>query len=150
MAKKAATKATKKAAAKTDTVHIKSPFAEQVYAQLQSIKHTEGGVPDYRRGLADSYQEVWSALTTIEQVLFVLWKYPKYRQILSVDDAAVKLMRLMGYGPAFFHERRDLSVERWVLLLARLSDDDLPLSTRNSLEGQSSLNTENACTYDYC
>jgi len=71
------------------------------------------------------YQQVLSQATTIEMVIFALWKIPRYKRPVSIEEVAVKLVRLAGRGPAFFHARREWSLTKWLAYLAKLSEEDL-------------------------
>jgi len=70
------------------------------------------------------YQQVLSQASTIEMVLFTLWKTLPNQRVISIEDAAVKLVRLAGRGPAFFHARREWSMTKWAVYLATLTEED--------------------------
>lgn len=84
-------------------------------------------VPDAT--LREQYQAITTTLSTVEMTILLLSKHPHLQRVISVEDAAVKLVRLLGYGTDYFEERRDWSISNWVRHLARLDEEDLPLST---------------------
>ena len=70
------------------------------------------------------YQKVLSQASIIEMVLFTLWRTPLADRVISIEEAAIKLVRLAGRGPAFFHARREWSLTQWALYLAALTEED--------------------------
>ena len=73
-----------------------------------------------------TYQRVLTQATTIEMVLFTLWKTPSRQRTISIEDAAVKLVRLAGHGPDYFHARREWKINDWIKHLEQVSERDMP------------------------
>ena len=72
------------------------------------------------------YQQVITQASTVEMVIFTLWKMPKYKRPLGIEDAAVKLVRLIGHGPEYFYARRAWTINDWFKHLATIKEEQLP------------------------
>lgn len=73
-----------------------------------------------------AYQQVLTQASTVEMVLYTLYKTPKQLRPLSIEDAAVKLVRLVGKGPEYFHARREWRINDWFKHLTTISEEELP------------------------
>ena len=73
-----------------------------------------------------AYQQVLTQASTVEMVLYTLYKTPKQLRPLSIEDAAVKLVRLVGKGPEYFHARREWRISDWLKHLVTINEEELP------------------------
>ena len=73
-----------------------------------------------------TYQQVLTQASTVEMVLYTLYKIPKQLRPLTIEDAAIKLVRLIGHGPEYFHARREWRIQDWIKHLANLTEGDMP------------------------
>ena len=73
-----------------------------------------------------AYQQVLTQASTVEMVLYTLYKTPKQLRPLSIEDAAIKLVRLVGKGPEYFHARREWRISDWFKHLVTISEEELP------------------------
>jgi hypothetical protein len=76
--------------------------------------------------IGELYQRAYSMMTVVETVIYALWRARELQQHLSVGDAALRLVQLMGHGAGYFQERDHWSVAHWIRHLADLTDADLP------------------------
>ena len=87
------------------------------------IKLSDGRLTEDVRS---TYQQVLTQASTVEMVIYTLWKLPKQIRPLTIEDAAVKLVRLIGHGPEYFHARREWRINDWLKHLAAITEEELP------------------------
>ena len=88
---------------------------------------SESALAEAKERASDMHQlfaRNFSALTTIEMVVYTLWKAGAPAQ--KVGEIATKLVRLLGHGPDYFHDRRDWDIDRWVRHLVTVGEEDMP------------------------
>lgn len=87
------------------------------------LEMTDGRLEEEVRA---TYQRVLTQATTVEMVLYTLYKMPARERPLSIEDAAIKLVLLIGHGPEYFWTRKDWAIKTWFKHLARLNERDMP------------------------
>ncbi len=76
--------------------------------------------------ITESYQAVWSMLSTFEMVIYAVSRSEVLKKKIEPGVAAVKLVRLMGFGADYFHKRNHWSIDNWVEHLSACNEYDMP------------------------
>jgi hypothetical protein len=78
------------------------------------------------RDITDIYQATWAMMSTLEMVIYAVSRSPALQKRIQPGVAAAKLVRLMGFGSEYFHDRRHWTIENWVEHLAGINDRGMP------------------------
>lgn len=93
-------------------------------------KHSSAKALDLAKQRADDISALYASnmtvLAVVEMALYALWRLPPEQRPVSIENAAIRLVRLMGYGPEYFVERADWSLQAWFDLLATIDEDHMP------------------------
>ena len=118
-----------------DTAYDKATFSKTRMEQIaqaayrteqffneKSIKSAEKNA----KQLSELYHANVSMLATVEMVLHTLWRMNPKQRPISLADAALKMVALMGHGPEFFLARDTHSIQTWIEYLQNLTEEGYP------------------------
>ena len=91
----------------------------EVVQAVDAFIPSDGRLDDDVRAM---YQKMHTQAVTIEMVLYTLWKTPKQLRALSIEDAAIKLVQLVGQGPEYFWDKRGWKIQTWIDHLTKLGE----------------------------
>lgn len=85
-----------------------------------------GSVNQRAADITEAYQSVWSMISTFEMVIYAVSRSEVLKKKIDPGVAAVKLVRLMGFGADYFHKRNHWSIDNWVEHLSACNEYDTP------------------------
>lgn len=81
------------------------------------------------RELSDMYEEHVSMLSTVESVLWALWRTAPMNREIPLESASMRLIQLMSNGSSYFHDRKDWTLKKWIGFLKKGWSEDLQPET---------------------